>query len=404
MKTDIPFIEGGTPVRSKDNFLVFGQPDIKQDEIDEVVDTLGSGWIGTGPKTSRFEREFADYQNIDYAVGLSSCTSGLFLSLKALKLPKGSEVISTAHTFTATIASIIHNDLKPVLVDCQQKTQNIEWTKIEEKISSKTKALLLVAFAGLPCEMDKIIDIAKRYNLYIVLDNAHAVEAEYNGKKLSQYGDISNYSFYSTKNITTAEGGMMCSNNNEYINCARLMSLHGLSAGAHARFGKSGFKSYDVLDAGFKMNMTDIAASIGIHQLHRVDNNWKRRKEIWGKYIDGIKDLPLYYPTSISANIKHAYHLFTIQLKLEKLRVDRDYVLSALQEEGIGVGVHYTALHQFKYYRDMFGWSANDFPVTQWLSDRTISLPLSPALSNEDVNDVLEALRKVLTYYRKGTV
>jgi dTDP-4-amino-4,6-dideoxygalactose transaminase len=401
MKVNIPSIEGGTPVRPKDKFLVFGRPYIQQEEIDEVVDTLKSGWIGTGPKTTGFEKEFAKYQDINYAVGLSSCTSGLFLSLRALELPKGSEVISTAHTFTATIASIIHNNLKPVLIDCQQKTQNIEWSGIEQKITPKTKALLIVAFAGLPCEMDEIIDIAKRYNLYIILDNAHAIEAEYKGKKLSQYGDISNYSFYSTKNLTTAEGGMLCSNNKEYINYARLMSLHGLSAGAHTRFGKPGFKTYDVLNAGFKMNMTDVAASMGIHQLSRIKDNWYKREHIWDRYTKELVGLPIYLPPTIPSYMEHSYHLFTIQLKLEKLRVDRDYVLSALQDEGIGVGVHYTAIHQFKYYRDAFGWSEADFPVAQWLSDRTISLPLSPALSDEDVDDVIEALHKVLKYYKK---
>jgi len=394
-----PKIEGGVPVR--EDFLVFGQPHILQDEIDEVVDTLRSGWIGTGPKTAKFESEFAKYQNINGAVGLSSCTAGLFLSLKALDLPSGSEVITTGYTFTATVASIIHNNLVPVIIDCQKKTLNMEWSYIERNITTKTRAIIVVAFAGLPCEMSEIIDIAKRYNLYVILDNAHAIEAEYNGKKLSQFGDISNYSFYSTKNIVTAEGGMLCSNNKDYVEYARLMSLHGLSSGAHTRFGSTGFKSYDVLDAGFKMNMIDIAASMGIHQLARVDSNWKTRKRIWDRYIDELKLLPLYCPQPTPHNMRHAYHLFTIQLKLEQLRVNRDYILSALQEEGIGVGIHYTAIHQLKYYRDTFKWSPNDFPVAQWASDRTISLPLSPKLTDKDIDDVIESVSKVLKYYKK---
>lgn len=394
-----PAVEGGKPVRT--DFLVFGQPCIGAEEIEEVTNTIKSGWLGTGKKTNRFEKEFAEYQEMPHALGLSSCTSGLFLALRVLNLPVGSEVISTDFTFTATIASIIHNGLVPVLVDCQPKTQNIECNRIEEKITPKTKALVIVAFAGLPCEMDHIIDIAKRYGLYIILDNAHAIESEYNNKRLAHYGDISCYSFYSTKNIVTGEGGMVCSHDKKYIDDMRVLSLHGMSATAYTRFSDSGFKLYDVMHAGYKMNMTDIEASLGIHQLARVEENWKKRQNIWKQYKDGLSDLPVYLPIDIPENMKHAYHLFTMQLKLDQFKVNRDYILHALTQEGIGVGVHYTAIHGFSYYANTYGYREKDFPNSQWLSERTISLPLSPALKKEDIEDVIEACTKVLEYYKR---
>lgn len=400
-----PAIEGGSSVRGGKDFLIFGRPDIQQPEIDEVVDTLKSGWLGTGPKVKEFERKFSEYQSSNFshqfACGLFSCTSGLFLSLKALDFKPGDEIISTDFTFTASISTIIQNSLVPVLVDVQQKSQNIEWNKIEEKITPKTRAIVVVAFAGEPCEMDPILDIAERYNLKIILDNAHAIESEYKGKKLAQFGDISNYSFYSTKNLSTGEGGMVCSENQELINYIRTMALHGLSADAAQRFTKYGFKHYDVMEFGYKMNMTDIVASLGIHQLKRIDENWEKRKVIWNKYIKELRNLPLYLPEYTPSYMKHAYHLFTIQLKLDRLKVGRDYIMGALQSEGIGVGVHYKAIHQHKAYAEKFGWTDRDFPNAAWLSERTISLPIGPNLTEQDVDDVISAVRKILTYYKK---
>jgi len=394
-----PAIEGGEPTRK--DFLVFGRPDIQQPEIDEITDTLRSGWLGTGPKVKKFQEQFSAYQGINHSVGLFSCTSGLFLSLKVLNLPIGSEVISSDFTFTATVATIIQNGLTPVLIDVMPKYQTIEYNKIEQAITPKTKAMVIVAFAGLPCEMDPIIDIARRYNLHLILDNAHAIESEYKGKKLAQLGDISNYSFYSTKNLSTGEGGMVCSNNKEIIDHIQMLALHGLSADAAQRFSKSGFKHYDVVEFGYKMNMTDLTASLGIHQLNRLDANWIKRKNVWDKYVKELSDLPIYLPHPTPDYMKHAYHLFTIQLKLDRYKVNRDYILSAIQNEGIGVGIHYRAIHQHRAYAQTFGWTDKDFPNATWLSERTISLPIEPNLTEQDTDDVIEAVRKVLLYYRK---
>lgn len=394
-----PAIEGGNPIR--EDFLVFGRPDIQQPEIDEVVDTLKSGWLSTGPKVAKFEQQFAEYKNAKYAVGLYSCTSALHLGLNALGLQPGDEVVTTDFTFTASVSSIIHNGLVPVLVDVELKTQNIDWTKIEQKITPRTKAILPVHMCGLPCNMNKIMDIARRYNLYVLEDCAHAAETKYKDRHVGTFGDMGAFSFYVTKNICTGEGGMLITNDADYADKVRRMALHGMSKNAHNRFGNSGFKHYQVLDAGYKYNMTDITASMGIHQLRRVESGWERRKVIWNRYVQELSGLPAYLPPKTPKGSKHGHHLFTVQLKLDQIKVNRDYVLNALTQEGIGTGVHYMAIHTHPYYRQTFGFNADDFPNAQWLTDRTISLPLSPSLADEDVDSVIEAVNKVLKYYRR---
>ena len=395
-----PAIDGGSPVRT-DNFLTFGSPDIQQQEIDEVVDTMMSGWLGTGPKTTKFEDNFASYKGVKHAVGLSSCTAALYLAMNALNLQPGDEVISTDFTFTASISTIIHNRLKPVLCDVEMKTQNIDWTKIEEKITPRTRAILPVHMCGIPCNMDAIMDIASRYNLFVIEDCAHAIEATYKGKHVGTFGDAGAFSFYVTKNIACGEGGMLITNNDDIASTVRTSSLHGMSKNAHTRYGSGGFSHYQVLYAGYKYNMMDLVASIGIHQLNRIEENWKRREEIARKYKKELASLPVYMSSETQKDIKDAHHLFTIQLKLDRLRVNRDFVLSALNGEGIGTGIHYQAIHNHPYYLNTFGWNAKDFPNAQWLSDRTLSLPLSSKLTDNDVDDVIEAVTKVLTYYRR---
>lgn len=394
-----PAIEGGTPVR--ESFLVFGSPDIRQTEIDAVVDTLKSGWLSTGPTTAEFERLFKKYVGSKHAVGLSSCTAALHLGLISLGLQPGDEVISTDFTFTASISSIIHAGLKPILCDISRKTQNIDWTQIEAKITPRTKAILPVHMCGLPCDMDKITEIAKRYSLYVVEDCAHAIEATIDNKHVGTFGDIGAFSFYVTKNVACGEGGMLVTNNDEIEHQVRVSSLHGMSKNAHNRYGSDGFKHYQVMFAGFKYNMMDLVAAIGYHQLRRVESNWQRRDHIWRQYCERLRDLPLYLPCKEPENIRHGRHLFTIQLKLDQLRVDRDFVLHALQKEGVGTGVHYKAIHTHPFYTRTFGWTAKDFPNAQWLSDRTLSLPLSSKLTDQDIDDVVDAITKVLTYYRR---
>lgn len=398
-----PAIEGGTPVRS--NLLVFGQPEVTEEDIEAAAETMRTCWLGTGPKTTEFEQKFAQYKGVKYAVGLNSCTAALHLSFLALKLQPGDEVITTDYTFTATVSTIIHAGLKPVPVDCQPKTQNIEWNKIEEKITPRTKAIVVVHFAGYPCQMDKIVDICKRYNLYLIEDCAHAIEAKFNDQHCGTFGDIGCFSFYSTKNMTTAcgEGGMLISDNEDIIREVRMLALHGMSKDAHSRFGKDGFKHYEILYPGYKYNLTDVASSFALSQLSRIDANWKKRQAVWQMYKNDLQDLPLYLPPELPENIKHGCHLFTIQLKLDQLKVNRDFILNALTKEGICTGVHYMAIHTHPYYFSTYGWKADDYPNAQWLSDRTISLPLSAKLEGKDVIDTVEAIHKVLNYYRKET-
>lgn len=398
-----PAIIGGNPVR--ENFLVFGQPEVLDEDIDAVADTMRSCWLGTGKKTTELEKKFAQYKGSKYSVGLSSCTSAIHLALLSLKINPYDEVICPVFTFTATASQIIHAGLTPIFVDCQMKTQNIEPKYIESKITPKTRALVVVHFAGFPCEMDEIIDICKRYGLYLIEDSAHCIEGKYKGRHCGTFGDAGCFSFYSTKNITTAtgEGGMLITDDKNIEEFVRVASLHGMSKGAHNRFGNFGFSHYTVDMCGFKNNLTDVQSSMALSQFSRIEKNWTRRNEIWEKYnesFDSIGNL-LFTPPKIPKYIKHAHHLYTIHLKVEKLKVSRDYVLQALASEGIGAGIHYMGLHTHPYYIKAFNLSYKDFPNAQWVSERTISLPLSAKLTDNDVDDVITAVHKVLEYYKK---
>ena len=395
-----PALEGGTPVRNKKDTLIFGQPDINEDDVNGVISVLRSGWVSTGPVTTLFETNFARYCGADYAVATNSCTAALHLALMVLDLSPGDEVITTDMTFCATINAIIHAGLKPVIVDCDRITGNIDVTQIEKKITNKTKVLLPVHLSGMPCNITALREIASSHNLILVSDSAHAIESLHGGKSMAELSDISCYSFYATKNICTAEGGMLLTNNVEYADKARQMSLHGMSKNASMRYSASGFNHYSIDMLGYKYNMTDIAAAMGVGQLKRISDNWAKRKSIWDKYTSAFDDLPIYYHRDIPKTIRHGYHLFTIQIDLESFNADRDFILNAIQHENVTVGVHYKAIHTHPYYRE-FGWNEEEFPNAQWMSDRTISLPLSPKVTDEDTDDVIEAVIKVLRYYEK---
>jgi len=380
----------------RNQFLVFGQPIIEQPEIDEVVDSLKSGWIGTGPKVHKFEEMFAKYKGTKYAMALNSCTAALHLSLLAIGIKPQDEVIVPTMTFASTANTVVHVGAIPVFADCEKDTMNIAPHDIERKITSKTKAIIPVHFAGRPCNMDEITDIAKRNNLKVIEDCAHAIETEYHGKKAGTFGEIGCFSFYVTKNIVTGEGGMAITNNEDYANIIKIMGLHGMSKDAWKRFSDSGYKHYQVLYAGYKYNMMDIQAAIGIHQLPRVDKYWERRQEIWNRYNEAFKDLPVFTPAPIETNTRHAYHLYTLLLDIDKLNITRDDFLNEMTKKNIGVGVHYIALHLNPYYQKNFGYKRGDFPNTEWISDKTVSLPFSAKLTDEDVEDVIEAVREII--------
>lgn len=378
-------------------FLVFGSPLIERPEIEEVVRSIKSGWLGTGPKTHKFEQMFKAYKGSKFSVALNSCSAALHLSLLAIDIKPGDEVIVPTMTFAATANAVIHSGAKPVFADCERDTMNIAPKEIERLISNKTKAVIPVHFAGRACNMGAIMDIAKRRNLKVIEDCAHAIEAEYRGRKTGTFGDLGCFSFYVTKNIVTGEGGMVITDNEEYADKIKVLGLHGLSKEAWARFSDRGYEHYQVVYAGFKYNMMDIQAAIGIHQLPRIDKYWKRRAEIWNTYSKAFKDLPVFTPAPVEPGTKHAFHLYTLLIDIDNLKITRDEFLEEMRKLHIGVGVHYVALHLHPYYRQAYGYKRGDFPNAEWISDRTVSLPISAKLSGGDVKDVVTAVRKILS-------
>jgi dTDP-4-amino-4,6-dideoxygalactose transaminase len=378
------------------DFLVFGSPMIEQPEIDEVVASMKSGWLGTGPKVARFEEMFRNYKGVRNAVAASSCTAALHLSMLAIGIKPGDEVIVPAMTFTATASAVIHAGGVPVLVDCQKDTMNIDPKDIKRKITSKTKAIVPVHFAGRSCDMDSITGIARQGNLKVVEDCAHAIETEYHGQKAGTFGNIGCFSFYVTKNLVTGEGGVAITDNDEYARTIKTFGLHGLTADAWNRFGDTGYKHYLVTAAGYKYNMMDIQAAIGIHQLPRIEAYLKRREEIWLAYNHAFKALPVFAPRAVESNTRHAYHLYTLLLDIDELHLSRDEFLDEMTKRKIGVGVHYVALHLHPYYKQTFNYKTGDFPNAEWISDRTVSLPLSAKLTDQDVHDVIDAVIDIL--------
>jgi dTDP-4-amino-4,6-dideoxygalactose transaminase len=385
----------------RETFLIFGSPDIQEDEISEVVACMRSGWISTGQKVAQFEGLFKGYIGSKYALALNSCTAGLHLSMLVAGLKPGDEVITTPMTFAATANAILHTGAQPVFVDIEQCSMNINPELIAEKLSPKTKAILPVHLCGRPCNMDPIMEIARRNKLLVIEDAAHAIEAAYKGKKIGAIGEMTVFSFYVTKNLVTGEGGMVTTNNEDYAEKIQTYGLHGMSKGAWRRYSDEGFKHYQIVYPGFKYNMLDIQAAMGIHQFKRLEAGLVRREAIWNRYDAAFKDLPLITPASPEPDTRHARHLYTILVKLEDLRADRDTIQQALFEENIGTGIHYISLHLHQYYRERYQFKPDDFPNARFVSERTISLPLSTKLTDEDVQDVIDAVKKVLGRYSK---
>ena len=380
----------------RNSFLVFGSPRIEEEEIQEVVHSLRTAWLGTGPKVAKFEEMFREYIGADYAVAVHSCTAALHLSMIVAGVKEGDEVITTPMTFCATTNSVIHTGATPVLADIDRNTLCISPGELKKKITSRTKAIIPVHFAGRACAMDEILSIANRANANVINDAAHSIETEYDGKKIGTLGSMTAYSFYATKNIVTGEGGMITTNDKDIADKLKIFALHGMTKDAWKRFSDSGYKHYEVVYPGFKYNMMDMQAAIGIHQLKRIEEYSERRKQIWETYMHAFSDLPVFLPSPIEKNTRHALHLFTLLLDIDNLKITRDDFMNLLHKENIGSGVHYTALHLHPYYRERFGYQRGDFPNTEFVADRTISIPLSAKLTNEDVDDVITAVRKIL--------
>lgn len=376
-------------------FIVFGAPDIGDDEIREVVATMTSGWLGTGPRVAAFEAQFAHFKGGVPAqvAAVNSCTAALHLSLIAAGVGPGDEVITSPLTFCATANAILHVGATPVLVDVDPATMNIDPALIEAKITPRTRALLPVHFAGLPCEMDEVLRIAARHGLAVIEDCAHAVEAQYRGRPVGTLGDFGCFSFYATKNVTTGEGGMVFAHDAEHIRRIKTLALHGMTRDAWKRFSDDGYRHYQVVECGFKYNMMDLQAAIGTHQLARVDAAWEKRQAVWHQYQDALSGLPVSRPAEPASHMRHAHHLYPLLIDEARCGVSRDAFMARMTAQGVGVGVHYLALTEHPYYQAQLGWHPDDTPVATRIGRQTVSLPLSPKLTASEVAKVVAAVR-----------
>jgi dTDP-4-amino-4,6-dideoxygalactose transaminase len=393
-------IEGGKAVRKK--FLIFGKPRITKNEIREVLDTIKSGWLGTGPKTKLFEKKFAKYTHAKHAIALNSCTAGLHLALDVVGVNEGDEVITSPLTFSSTVNVIEHRRATPVFADVNVKTGNIDPVEVEKKITKKTKAIIPVDLHGRPYDHRAINLLARKHHLFVIEDAAHGAEAQDHGKSVGILADFTAFSFYVTKNIMTGEGGMLTTENDTWAQEARIKSLHGISKDAWKRYSSEGYSPYETLYPGYKYNMMDLVASFGIHQLEDVEENAATRKKYWQMYEKAFENISaIITPAPEAKNTRHARHLFAILLRLEKLKINRNQFIDALKYEGIGSGVHFSPVHLHKYYREKYHYNLGNFPNSEFIGERTVSLPLSPAMSKKDVEDVISAVLKIIEYYRR---
>jgi len=385
---------------ARQEFLPFAPPLIGEEEINEVVDALRSGWITTGPKTKRFESEFAAYLGAPSALALNSCTAGLHTALVTLGVGPGDEVISTPLTFASSVGVIEHVRARPVLVDVQPDTLNIDPILIEAKVTPHTKAIIPVHFAGHPVDLDPIRETARRYGLSIVEDAAHALPARYKGRLIGSSDNPVAFSFYATKNLTTGEGGMLTASP-EFLERARVVSLHGMSRDAWNRYAKGGTWYYEVLLPGFKYNMTDIQAAIGLWQLRKLARFEQRRREVVAAYNRAFSHEDALETPAERREVEHAWHLYVLRLRLEVLRIDRNRFIEELTSRNIGTSVHFIPIHLHPYYRDKYAFTPESFPIAYANYRRMVSLPLNLQLSDADVADVIDAVLDVVRRYRR---
>ena len=396
IQIDTPVV--GVPVRQ--DFLPFSLPDIGPAEIEEVVDTLRSGWITTGPKTKRFEEQFRDYVGADYAIAVNSCTAALHIALAAADIGPGNEVITSPLTFCSTANVVVHLGARPVFADIGED-YNIDPSQVEQHLTPATRAIIPVHYSGQPCRMDELLACAHKNNLLIIEDAAHAVGARYHQTMVGAIGDITAFSFYAIKNMTTAEGGMITTNRYDLAEKMRLLSLHGISKDAWKRYTSAGSWYYQVIYAGYKYNMTDLQAALGIHQLARLEKFIATRRKYAALYDQAFGGMPEIQTPVVRPDISHAWHLYAIQLNLERLTIDRAQFIEALRAENIGTSVHFIPVHLHPYYRDMLGYKPGDLPRAERVYERIISLPLYPKMTEQDVYDVIEAVNKVVSKHRK---
>lgn len=393
----------------RNTFLPFSPPLIGEEEIAEVLDTLRSDWITTGPKVKRFEQEFAEFVGAPAALAVSSATDAMQVALAALGIGPGDEVITTTMTFCSTVHVIEHLGARPVLVDVLPDTLTLDPARVAEALTPRTRALLPVHLYGHPCEMDALLELAQQHHLAIVEDAAHALPARYKGRLIGaafnspfalRPSPLTCFSFYATKNLTTAEGGMV-TGEADLIDRARIWSLHGMSRDAWKRYSASGSWYYEVVLPGFKCNMTDIQAALGLQQLHKLPQFQQRRREIVRQYQAAFAAMPELQTPTERPEAESAWHIYALRLNLEQLRIDRAQFIQELTARNIGTSVHFIPNHLQPYYRDKYGYRAEDFPVAYREYQRLISLPLNLRLSDADVEDVIEAVKDIVATYRR---
>jgi len=377
------------------NFLPFSPPSIGEEEIAEVVDSLRSGWITTGPKTKRFEKEFSAYVGAPAALALSSCTAALHTALVINDIGPGDEVITTPLTFTATVAVIEHVGAKPVLVDVEPDTMNIDPALVRAAVTDRTKAVIAVHYGGHPCDLDALRAVCDEHGLLLVEDAAHAIPARYKGRLIGSWDNPVAFSFYATKNLTTAEGGML-TGKPEMIEKGVVVSLHGMDRDAWKRNDRTGSWRYDIVTPGYKYNMTDLQAGMGLAQLKKLEAMHARRREIVGMYNEAFADLDALDLPIERDDCESAWHLYPLRLKLDRLSISRDEFIEALRERNIGTSVHFIAVHTFSYYVEKYGYEPGDYPTAFEESERVVTIPMHPGLSDGDVGDVVEAVRDIL--------
>ena len=377
-------------------YLPFALPDIDETELREVKEVLESAWITTGPKTKQFESAFANAVNVKHAIAVNSCTAALHLALEAIGLQRGDEVLTTPYTFAASAEVIRYFDAKPILVDVDSRCLNMNPELIERAITPRTKAILPVHIAGLPANLDAIHSIALKNGLPVIEDAAHAFPTKYKGKMIGSLSQATCFSFYATKTITTGEGGMICTNDEALAARCRIMALHGISKDAWKRYTAEGMWYYEIVAPGFKYNMTDVAAAMGIAQLRKAQKMLARRQEIARRYNEAFSSIPKLQVPHDNPEMQHAWHLYMLRLNLEQLRIDRAQFLIELKNRNIGSSVHFIPLHIHPYYRETYGYKPEDFPVAYREYRREISLPIYSKMSDQDISDVIAAVVKIV--------
>ena len=388
-------------VKIMNEYIPFHKPMITDDEVNEVVDAVRSGWWTMGPKVIRFEKKFNQYIGSRYSVSANSWTAAAHLSCEAIGLKKDDEVIVPSFTFTATAEIVCYFGAKPVIVDVQQDSFNIDPVKIEAAITKKTKAIIPVHYGGNPCDMDEILDIAKRYNLKIIEDAAHALPASYKGKKIGTIGDVTCFSFYVTKTLAAGEGGMLCTNNEEISDRCSLMRLHGINKDSWKRYSDEGTWYYEVVAPGFKYNFNDIHASLCLAQLSKIDLMLQMRKEIYDKYNSAFMDNELIKTYNIKSDRSSSYHLYPILLDIDKLSINRSRFIEELKEKGIGTSVHFIPLYRHPFYQTNFQFEKNNYPVSEFIYPRIVTLPIWPAMNELQIDRVADAVNCLTNKYKK---